>query len=255
MNRSLLALLIAAALPVRSTENKNQKKYRLPTSSFTRPPPSSYFQPIFFILSHILMGRRSFKVVALSKSGCASNCPIYLALRVRGQLRSRVHKGRRATRRRHSRNLGRAISAPLSPSCVSVAFNLYSGIFIERPLLPAEKLAPTLFVNNVSYSDGAAAASIRRAAFFAPSPLPTHVDVRGNHTSDFALRFRITHPAHAAAASPGIILPIHIMVICQRVIRRGPISPRINLPLPLNIQWAEYLFPQSYTESESQRRR
>ena len=56
------------------------------------------------------------------------------------------------------------------------------------------------------------------------------------------------------AASPGIILPIHIMVICQRVIRRGLISPRINLALPLNNQWAEYLFPQS-SESESQRRR
>ena len=194
---------------------------------------------------------RSFKVVALSKSGCASNCPIYLALRVRGHLRSRVPHRRRATRRRHSRNLGRAISAPLSVVCVGRFQSVFWNFHRAPSSLPAEKLAPTLFVNNVSYSDGGGGIDSTRRILRPFLSLPTHVDVRVNHTSDFALRFRITHPAHAAA-SPGIILPIHIMVICQRVIRRGLISPRINLPLPLNIQWAEYLFPQS---SESQRRR
>ena len=105
----------------------------------------------------------------------------------------------------------------------------------------------------------AAAASIRRAAFFAPSSLSPHTRGREGEPhkrfrasiSNYASRPRgggvsrhyITHSYYGnlSAGHPTCVAQFHLS--------------DINLPLPLNIQWAEYLFPQSYTESESQRRR
>ena len=161
MNRSL-ALPIAALSDRRKI--RTGRNIASPTSSFTRPPsfPSLHplnFHPIFFILSHILMGLRS---------ASTQGRPVRKWQRLRRRLQlpniSRALSPRALAKQSPKVTAGNAPSALTQPGarqyrapplvleagvCRSLSICILE---FSSGALPAEKLAPTLIVNNVSYS-------------------------------------------------------------------------------------------------------
>ena len=156
---------------VRSTENKNRKKYRLSDIIFYPPsiiPLPLNFHPIFFILSHILMGLRS---------ASTQGRPVRKWQRLRRRLQlpniSRASSPRALAKQSPKVTAGNAPSALTQPGARQYRAPLVLQAGVCRSLsicilefssgaLPAEKLAPTLLVNNVSYSDHTDIDSTRR---------------------------------------------------------------------------------------------